>query len=158
MHLVAETEHGRVAITSEAIAEIVGHVTSESYGVVGSSRRRGWRRLLTRDRPTRGVEVRAADGSLEIELAIVVEYGLNLAEVASTVRTRVAYEVTRLTGIPVAGVEVRIEDVRRGRGPTSPARASSPRRRSPTSRRTVAGSTTSTSTRYPTVTPGRTSP
>ena len=114
-HLVAETEWGRIAITSEAIAQIVGHVVAESYGVVGGTRRRGLRRLLTRDRPTRGVEVRGGNAGLEIELPVVVEYGLNLAEVASTVRSRVSYEVTRLTGIPVAGVEVRIEDVRRSR-------------------------------------------
>ena len=48
-----------------------------------------------------------------IDLHVVVEYGLNLAEVASTVRNRVAYEVGRLTGLSVRAVEVHIEDVRR---------------------------------------------
>jgi uncharacterized alkaline shock family protein YloU len=38
---------------------------------------------------------------------------LNLAEVASTIRSQVAYEVGRLTGLSVAAVEVHIEDVRR---------------------------------------------
>ena len=44
----------------------------------------------------------------------MIEYGLNLAEVAATVRSRVAYEVERLTGLRAARVEVHIEDVRRG--------------------------------------------
>ena len=44
--------------------------------------------------------------SVTIDLHVVVEYGLNLAEVASTVRNRVAYEVGRLTGLPVRAVEV----------------------------------------------------
>jgi uncharacterized alkaline shock family protein YloU len=52
------------------------------------------------------------DGRVTIELHVVVEYGLNLAEVANTVRNRVAYEVGRQTGLEVAGVEVHIEDVR----------------------------------------------
>ena len=43
---------------------------------------------------------------------VVVEHGLNLAEVASTVRSQVAYEVERLTGLKVAAVEVVIERVR----------------------------------------------
>jgi uncharacterized alkaline shock family protein YloU len=43
----------------------------------------------------------------------VVEYGLNLAEVASTLRNRVRYGVERLTGLRVAEVEVRIQDVKR---------------------------------------------
>ena len=113
-HLVAETEHGHVAISSDAIAQIVGNVVAESYGVVGNARRTWLQKLLTRERPTRGVAVRGGDSGLEIELSVVVEYGLNLAEVASTVRSRVGYEVTRQTGLPVAAVEVRIDDVRRG--------------------------------------------
>ena len=43
---------------------------------------------------------------------VVVAHGLNLAEVASTVRSQVAYEVERLTGLKVAAVEVVIERVR----------------------------------------------
>jgi uncharacterized alkaline shock family protein YloU len=43
---------------------------------------------------------------------IVVAHGLNLAEVASTVRSQVAYEVARATGLQVAAVEVVIERVR----------------------------------------------
>ena len=113
-HLVTESDGGRIAISSEAIAQIVGHVTAESYGVVGSSPRRRGLRRLSRDRVTRGIAVRSGENGLEIELTVVVEYGLNLSEVAATVRSRVGYEVTRQTGIPVAGVEVRIEDVRRG--------------------------------------------
>ena len=70
-------------------------------------------RLPGRDRVTDGIEVKSRERGLEIELHVVVEYGLNLAEVAATVRTRVAYEVERQTGLPVALVEVRIEDVRR---------------------------------------------
>ena len=50
---------------------------------------------------------------LAIALHVVVEYGLNLAEVASTVRSRVSYEVWRLTGLEVASVEVHIGDLRR---------------------------------------------
>ena len=50
---------------------------------------------------------------MTVDLHVVVEYGLNLAEVASTIRNRVAYEVERLTGLPVRAVEVHIEDVRR---------------------------------------------
>ena len=61
----------------------------------------------------RGSRSRARDGGLAVDLHVVVEYGLNLAEVAATVRSRVAYEVERLTGLSVAAVEVHIDDVRR---------------------------------------------
>ena len=55
--------------------------------------------------------VQSGDG-LAVTLYVVVEHGLNLAEVAATLRSRVAYEVGRLTGLKVASVEVHISDVR----------------------------------------------
>ena len=103
---------GRITISSEAIAQIVGHVAAESYGVVGMGGSRIGR-LLTRDKLTHGIAIGRDGDGITIELHVVVEYGLNLAEVAATVRSRVAYEVQRLTGLPVATVEVHIEDVRR---------------------------------------------
>ena len=95
------------------IAQIVGHTAAECYGVVGMATRRRVPRLLTRDRLTQGIAVAGGPKGLTIDLHVVVEYGLNLAEVASTVRSRVAYEVERLTGLAVAAVEVHIESVRR---------------------------------------------
>ena len=99
---------GRISIASEAIAQIVAHVTAEAYGVVGMAGRG-----LARLRGRRAIEIRRDGDQVVIDLHVVVEYGLNLAEVASTLRNRVAYEVERLTGLHVAVVEVHIEDVRR---------------------------------------------
>jgi len=104
---------GRITIANEAVAQIVGHTAAECYGVVGMASRGRLPKLLARDRLTQGVEVGRGEDGVAIDLRVVVEYGLNLAEVASTLRSRVAYEVERLTGLRVASVEVHIEDVRR---------------------------------------------
>jgi uncharacterized alkaline shock family protein YloU len=112
-HLVS-SPLGRITISSEAIAQIVGETARECYGVVGMIGRGGSvGRLVGRDRATRGVHVAREGDAVAIDLHVVVEYGLNLAEVASTVRNRVAYEVGRLTGLRVESVEVHIDDVRR---------------------------------------------
>jgi uncharacterized alkaline shock family protein YloU len=105
---------GRISISHEAVAQIVGRVAAEAYGVVGMAPRTPRERLLTRDRLRQGITVGGTvEEGVTIELNVVVEYGLNLAEVASTLRNRVRYEVERLTGLSVADVEVRIQDVRR---------------------------------------------
>lgn len=112
-HLAHESALGPISVSTESVAQIVGAVAAESYGIVGMAGRR-FPRLPGRDKLTDGIEVKSRDGGgLEIDLHVVVEYGLNLAEVASAVRNRVAYEVQRQTGLDVASVEVRIEDVRR---------------------------------------------
>ena len=115
--LTIPSELGRITIAPEAVAQIVGRVASECYGVVGMAVRGAARervtQLLPRGRQARGIIVRNVDGAVVLDLHVVIAYGLNLAEVAATVRSRVAYEVERLTGLRVASVDVHIENVKR---------------------------------------------
>jgi uncharacterized alkaline shock family protein YloU len=117
--LTIPSELGRITISPEAIAQIVGRVAAECYGVVGMSLRAPGpardrvTRLLPKGKPTRGIVVRNEEGAVALELYVVVEYGLNLAEVAATVRSQVAYEVERQTGLAVVSVDVHIQDVKR---------------------------------------------
>jgi uncharacterized alkaline shock family protein YloU len=113
VHRSATTDLGTVSITSEAVAQLVGTTAAECYGVVGMTGRSRLPRLLARSKLTKGIDVVGRDEGLAIDLHVVVEHGLNLAEVAATVRSRVTYEVERITGLQVAAVEVHIEDVRR---------------------------------------------
>lgn len=103
---------GKITISREAVAQIVGRTAAESYGVVGMAARGPAGKLPWRDKTTQGIDVTSVDGGLRIDLHVVVAYGLNLAEVGASLRSRVGYEVERLTGLPVAAVEVHIEDVR----------------------------------------------
>ena len=106
---------GRITISREAIAQIVGRTAAECYGVVGMAARDPVAKLPWRDKVTQGVAVSTADGGgsgLKIDLHVIVEYGLNLAEVGGSIRSRVGYEVERLTKLPIAAVEVHIDDVR----------------------------------------------
>lgn len=105
------SELGKITIANDAVAQIVARTAAESYGVVAMAPRAPLGKLLP-ERPTRGIAVKGTPEGLRIDLHVVVEYGLNLAEVGATVRSRVAYEVARLTGLTVAAVEVHIEDVR----------------------------------------------
>ena len=117
--LTIPSELGRITIAPEAIAQIVGRVAAECYGVVGMSlraplpARERVTRLLPKGKPVRGIVVRNVDGAVALELYVVIAYGLNLAEVAATVRSQVGYEVERLTGLRVASVDVHIQNVKR---------------------------------------------
>ena len=100
---------GRITIASGAIAQIVAETALECYGVVGMKGSLRGRM----GRGERGITIgRNGDGAVTVDLHVVVEYGLNLAEVASSVRNRVAYEVGRLTALPVLAVEVHVDAVR----------------------------------------------
>ena len=107
---------GGCTIAPDVIAQIVGLTVLECYGVVGmaaSNLTQGVARLLTRDRLTQGVQVRCADGVLDIDLFVIVEFGLNLAEVAANVRSRVQYQVERQTQMAVRSLDIHIQGVKR---------------------------------------------
>jgi uncharacterized alkaline shock family protein YloU len=106
--LMLDLEHGRLTIAREAVAEIVAETTLGCYGVVGLSAGTRVGRMFRRE----GISVDGGPRALRIEVHVVVEHGLNLAEVAATVRSQVAYDVERLTGLTVASVEVVIQRVR----------------------------------------------
>jgi uncharacterized alkaline shock family protein YloU len=107
---------GSVSFADEVIAQIVGLTVLECYGVVGmaaTSLSRGVARLLSRDRLTQGVNVRREADGLAIDLYVVVEFGLNLAEVAANLRSRVKYQVEKLTELEVGSLQVHIQGVKR---------------------------------------------
>ena len=108
--LTLDLDLGRLTISRDAVAEIVAETSLGCYGVLGLSSGTRVGRLFRRE----GIAVDGGPAALRIELHVVVEHGLNLAEVAATVRSQVAYEVARLTGLEVASVEVFIQRVRRG--------------------------------------------
>ena len=111
------TVGGQLTITDRAIADIVGWTVLECYGVVAMaapSLRQGVASMLSRDRLHQGISVDQTPEHLRIKLYIIVEYGLNVAEVAGNVRSQVTYVVEKMTGRPVTALQVYVQGVRVG--------------------------------------------
>ncbi|MGI5939548.1 MAG: Asp23/Gls24 family envelope stress response protein [Thermoleophilia bacterium] len=111
------TVGGNLVVTDRAITDIVGWTVLECYGVVGMASpnlRLGVASLLSRDHLHQGIKVEQNGDQLRIKLYIIVEYGLNVAEVAGIVRSQVAYNVEKMTGRPVAGLHIYVQGVRVG--------------------------------------------
>jgi uncharacterized alkaline shock family protein YloU len=108
---------GGTVITDRAVADIVGWTVLECYGVVGMASpnlRLGVASLLSRDRLHQGIKVEQTKEQVRIKLCIIVEYGLNVAEVAGNVRSQVAYNVERMTKRPVTSLQIYVQGVRVG--------------------------------------------
>ena len=109
--VIAMTERGSIAVSASTIAQIVGAAAAESYGVVALAGRGRLSRLVPWG-IKKGVDIDLRPEGLVVELRVVVEHGLRLAEVAETVRARVLYELERMVGLPIASLEVHIDRVR----------------------------------------------
>jgi uncharacterized alkaline shock family protein YloU len=70
--------------------------------------------LLSRDRLHQGIRVEQTGEQLKIKLYIIVEYGLNVAEVAGNVRSQVAYNVEKMTARLISALQIYVQGVRVG--------------------------------------------
>ncbi len=114
MRTEERTPLGSIHISPKAIATLVYHAVQRTYGVVGLAPKHRWQRLthlLVRD-PEQGVHITHDEEGLEIDVYIVVEYGVNLRAVANSVANQVRYEVERALGLPVKAVNVHVRGLR----------------------------------------------
>jgi uncharacterized alkaline shock family protein YloU len=108
---------GAMIVTDRAIADLVGLTVLECYGVVGMASpnlRQGVASLLSRERLRQGIKVNQGGDELHIKLYVIIEYGLNVAEVAGNVRSQVAYNVQKMLGRPATTLRIYVQGVRVG--------------------------------------------
>ena len=58
-----------------------------------------------------GVELSVSEGSVDIGLRVVMERGVNIAQVTANLQEQVRYQLERVSGIPVGQINVRVEDL-----------------------------------------------
>jgi uncharacterized alkaline shock family protein YloU len=105
---------GKINISYHAIATIAFQSALESYGVVGLASEnfaRGLSRLFSKE-PTSGVIVHESDGSVSIDLYVIIEYGTRISSVAESVSHSVKFNIENMTGIPVEEVNVHVRGLR----------------------------------------------
>ena len=87
----------------------------ECYGIVAMSSK--WAKdgiveWLGRENLSKGVQIRQADDMLDVDLFIVVEYGVSVAEVCKTIVEVVQYKLESMTGVKVRKVNISVEGIR----------------------------------------------
>jgi uncharacterized alkaline shock family protein YloU len=103
---------GGVTIAHQVIAKIAGKAARATYGVV-AMQEKPMRRLshFLRSSFLDGVEVAIEDGKANIALHVIMERGLNLAQVTANLQEQVRYQVGQVGGVPLGEVSVRVEDL-----------------------------------------------
>lgn len=113
---IFENELGSITISSSVISAIAGSVANKCYGVVGmafKNTKDGIVNLLKAGNISKGVQVRFDDdNALHINLHIIVQYGVNINAISESIINNVKYQVSNITGLTVAGVNVYVESVR----------------------------------------------
>ena len=110
-----QTEKGLVTISSDVFTNITGAAATNCYGVKGMAIRSttdGLVHLLRRESMAKGVKVKYNDdGTISLELHIIVENGVNLMAVSRSIMSEVRYNVSRQTGVTVKSVDVFVDSM-----------------------------------------------
>ena len=116
MPINRKTGLGQIKISDNAIAVLTGSAVSECYGVVGMTAQNlivdGINDLLKKENYSKGVVVRNKHNVLEIDLFIVVSYGVKISEVVNEVQKRVKYTLEKALNMDVQAVNVSVEGIK----------------------------------------------
>ena len=110
-----QTGQGEITISSAVFTTITGAAATNCFGVKGMAYRSmtdGLVHLLRREAMSKGVKVTYnEDGTVYIELHIIVENGVNIATVCRSIMSEVKYVVTKNTGVEVREINVCVDSV-----------------------------------------------
>ena len=67
---------------------------------------------LGRENLSKGVQIRSVGDMLDVDLFIIVEYGISIAEVCKTIVDTVRYKLESMTGVKVRKVNISVEGIR----------------------------------------------
>lgn len=113
------TERGRTTIADVVVAKIAGMAAREIPGVheLGGGAARAFRAIRERvpgaGRPSvaQGVSVEVGERQAAVDLVVVIEYGISIADVAQAARENIIDAVERMTGLEVVEVNIAVDDI-----------------------------------------------
>lgn len=106
---------GLITISEDVLLKVAGYAALECYGIVAMSSKRakdGLVEWLGRENLSKGVQLKLVDDMLDVDLFIIVEYGISIAEVCKTIVETVRYKLESMTGVKVRRVNISVEGVR----------------------------------------------
>lgn len=110
-----QTELGEIKVGSNVYTNIAGNAATSCFGVKGMAIRSvtdGLVHLLRRESMAKGVLVRTNDdGTISIELHIIIDQGVNIPALGASIISEVRYIVSKQTETEVREVNVIVDSI-----------------------------------------------
>lgn len=110
-----QNEQGDISVSNSVYTNIAGNAATNCFGVKGMAIRSvsdGLIHLLRRESMSKGILVRTNDDdSLSIDLHIVIDQGVNIPALGSSIISEVRYVVSQQTQTEVRDVNVFVDSI-----------------------------------------------
>ncbi len=113
------TDDGKISVAQSVVSKIAGVACREISGVhsMGTSTGRAFGAIRERipgssgPNVSQGVGVEVGETQAAIDLDVVVEYGVSIADLGRSIQRNVKQAVERMTGLEVVEINVSVDDV-----------------------------------------------
>lgn len=111
-----ETRTGSIGFTENFLSKLIGYAVTSCFGVVGmmpSSNRQRLFGLVSKEQSLdTGIKVTGNVDQIDVEIHIMVTFGMNIPAIAASITEKVKYVVTDSTGITVNKVNVKVDGIK----------------------------------------------
>lgn len=114
MKIETKDNKGYISIDKNVVAEIAQQAVMENYGFVGLGyKNREILEILKGENISKGVRIEETeDGVLNIEIYVIVQYGVNIETVCNNAIEKIKYKVETMTSLKVNKIVVNVQGVK----------------------------------------------
>lgn len=112
--VLSEQTYGSIKIADEVVSIIAGLATIEVEGVAGmvGGFAGGLAEILGKRNLSKGVKAAVGERETAVELFVILDYGINIPDVAATVQKNVKTAIENMTGLEVVQVNVHVQGIK----------------------------------------------
>ncbi len=102
--------YGRIVISTDTIKRFVSHIALDCYGIVKFDYRDSWDAIVSffKFNNVKGVKINAVGNRIDIDLSVVVKYGVSIKAVVDALKESIKYKVEHFTGMIVDIINVNV--------------------------------------------------
>lgn len=115
MSAIINNKYGEIVLDEKVIATLAAESAQESYGIVGlvaQNTKDDLFELLKVGNKTKGVKVTINNNVVDIDLSVMLEFGVRISVVADNIIEKVKYTVEHNTGLKVNSVNIIVQRIR----------------------------------------------
>jgi uncharacterized alkaline shock family protein YloU len=109
-----DNDNGIIAVDDTVISNIVSIVAGNCFGISGMTAKNMteefWE-LVRRDPSDKGISVRCIGNTIEVDLHIMVLYGINIPAITDSITHKITYTLEEMTGFEVSAVNIFVDSV-----------------------------------------------
>ena len=111
---MSEEIKGCIKISDDVVATIASITAREIEGVAGMSTGIAGEiyEFIGKKVPSKGVKIEAADGTVKVDIFIIVNYGVKINEVAGEVQLKVKTAIEEMTNLSTEAVNVHVQGIK----------------------------------------------